>query len=86
MGRWWCLVTRKPLPCYRAFREAISTAQSRRAKFFELKAVMSLSRLLREQERIDEARKLLSDIYSWFSEGFESPDLKQAKAFLDGLG
>jgi tetratricopeptide (TPR) repeat protein len=68
------------------FREAISTAQSQHAKFLELKAVISLGRLLKKQKKTDEARQLLSEIYSWFSEGFDTPDLKEAKAFLEGLG
>jgi adenylate cyclase len=42
--------------------------------------------LLQKQKKTDEARKLLSDIYSWFSEGFDTPDLKEARVLLDSLG
>ena len=52
---------------------------------FELRAAVSLAHLLRAQQRQDEARNLLRPIYSWFTEGFDTADLKQAKALLDDL-
>ena len=67
------------------FREAIAVAQSMSAKAWELRATMSLARLLNAARR-DEARTMLSDIYNWFTEGFETPDLKEARALLDELG
>jgi class 3 adenylate cyclase/tetratricopeptide (TPR) repeat protein len=68
------------------FREAISLAQKMGAKAWELRATMSLGRLLRQQGKVEEARYLLSEIYTWFTEGFDTADLKDAKALLDELG
>ena len=56
-----------------------------KAKSLELRATTSLARLLAEQGFRDEARTLLADIYSWFTEGFDTHDLKDAKALLDEL-
>jgi class 3 adenylate cyclase/tetratricopeptide (TPR) repeat protein len=68
------------------FREAIALAQKMGAKAWELRATTSLARLLRQQGKVEEARQLLSEIYNWFTEGFETADLKDAKALLDELG
>ena len=68
------------------FREAITLSQNMRAKSFELRATTSLARLLRDTNRRDEARAMLADIYNWFTEGFDTVDLKDAKALLDELG
>jgi ATP/maltotriose-dependent transcriptional regulator MalT len=68
-----------------AFRKAIAVAGQRQAKSFELRATMSLARLLAQQGRQAEARTMLADIYSWFTEGFNTADLKDAKALLDKL-
>ncbi len=67
------------------FRQAIETARRQNAKFFELRIVMSLSRLLQKQGKQKEAQKLLADIYGWFIEGFDTPFLKEAKALLEEL-
>src|SRR5262245_2018293 len=67
------------------FRQAISTAQLQRSKAWELRATTSLARLCKRKGRHDEARRFLSDIYGWFTEGFDTPDLKCAKALLDEL-
>jgi class 3 adenylate cyclase/tetratricopeptide (TPR) repeat protein len=67
------------------FRKALTLAQSMGAKTFELRATMSLACLLRDTGRRDEARAMLADIYNWFTEGFDTPDLKDAKALLDEL-
>jgi class 3 adenylate cyclase len=67
------------------FRTAIEVAQSQEAKSWELRATMSLSRLLRDFRRRDEARAMLAEIYNWFTEGFDTADLKDAKALLDEL-
>ena len=56
-----------------------------RAKSLELRAAMSLSRLWQQQGQRAEARELLAQIYSWFTEGFDTPDLQEAKALLDEL-
>jgi len=67
------------------FRQAIRTAQHQLSKALELRATTSLARLCKRQGRHHEARRLLSDIYGWFTEGFDTPDLKSAKALLDEL-
>jgi tetratricopeptide (TPR) repeat protein len=67
------------------FREAIALAQKIGAKAWELRATMSLGRLLVSNGRGDEARILLTEIYNWFTEGFDTADLKDAKALLDEL-
>jgi predicted ATPase len=68
-----------------SFRTAIDVARAQSAKFWELRATMSLGRLLRDTGRRDEARTMLADIYGWFTEGFDTADLKDAKALLDEL-
>jgi class 3 adenylate cyclase/predicted ATPase len=67
------------------YLNALSTASKQGAKLWELRAVMSLARLRREQERSAEARALLAPVCGWFTEGFDTPDLKEAKALLDQL-
>jgi predicted ATPase len=67
------------------FRQAIDVARRQNAKFFELRTVMSLSRLLQKQSKQKEARKLLDDIYGWFTEGFNTPLLKEAKVLLEEI-
>ena len=61
-------------------------AQRQSAKFWELPAATSLARLWRDQGKRAEARDLLAPVYGWFSEGFDTLDLKEAKALLDELG
>jgi len=67
------------------FRDAIALAQKLGAKAWELRATMSLARLLCDTGRHDEAHLMLADIYNWFTEGFDTADLKEAKALLDEL-
>jgi hypothetical protein len=67
------------------YRRAIEVAQRQSAKWWQLRASVSLARLLRNTNRRDEARTKLTEIYNWFTEGFENPDLKEAKALLDEL-
>jgi predicted ATPase len=67
------------------FRKAIEIAHRQEAKSLELRAVMSLSRLWRQQGKTDEARRMLAEIYGWFSEGFETKDLTDAKALIEQL-
>jgi tetratricopeptide (TPR) repeat protein len=64
------------------FREALAVARRQEAKWWELRASRSLARLLMKQNRPDEARSLLTEIYNWFSEGLDTADLKEAKALL----
>ena len=68
-----------------AFEKAITIAREQQARSWELRATMSLARLLDKQDRRDEARAMLADIYNWFTEGFDTADLKDAKALLDEL-
>lgn len=68
-----------------SFREAIDIARTQQAKVWELRAVTSLSRLLLEQGRRQEARDMLAEIYAWFTEGFDTRDLQEAKALLEEL-
>jgi predicted ATPase len=68
------------------FDRAIEIARNQSAKTFELRATMSLARLLAKQGQRVEARTMLADIYDWFTEGFDTADLKDAKALLDDLG
>ena len=67
------------------YRKALSIAQEQEAKLWELRATVSLARLRRDQGRRAEARDLLAPVYGWFTEGFDTPDLKEAKALLDEL-
>jgi len=70
----------------RCFERAIGIARKQSAKSLELRATMSLARLLAKQGKLDEARGMLAKIYGWFTEGFDTADLKAAKALLDELG
>jgi tetratricopeptide (TPR) repeat protein len=69
----------------RDFREAIAVARRMGSNAYELRATISLARLLRDSGRRDEARAMLADIYNWFTEGFDTADLIDAKALLDQL-
>jgi len=61
----------------------VNVARSQHAKSLELRAAMSLSRLWQRQGKKAEAHRLLAEIYGWFTEGFDTADLKAAKALLD---
>jgi predicted ATPase len=67
------------------FRQALDIARVQSAKSWELRAAMSLARLWRDESKQAEARDLLAPVYGWFTEGFDTPDLKDAKALLDTL-
>ena len=67
------------------FRAALEVARGQEAKWRELRSSVSLARLLRDTNRSDEARSMLSEIYTWFTEGFDLPDLKEAKGLLNEL-
>jgi predicted ATPase len=68
------------------FLDALAVARHQSAKTWELRAATSLARLWRDQGKRDEARELLAPVYGWFTEGFDTLDLKEAKALLDELG
>jgi class 3 adenylate cyclase/tetratricopeptide (TPR) repeat protein len=69
----------------RCFRDSLEVARAQDARWWQLRATTSLARLLRDTGRRDEARAMLADIYNWFTEGFDTADLKDAKALLDEL-
>jgi tetratricopeptide (TPR) repeat protein len=69
----------------RCFRTAIDIARRQKARWWELRATVSLARLLKRQAKTEEAHVMLSEIYNWFTEGFDTADLKDAKALLDEL-
>jgi adenylate cyclase len=68
-----------------SFEEAVQVARQQQARSLELRATVSLCRLWHEQGRREEAREMLSGIYGWFTEGFDTPDLQEAKALLQAL-
>jgi predicted ATPase len=67
------------------FQNALTISRQQQAKSWELRAAMSMARLWRDQGKRDEARDLLAPVYGWFTEGFDTRDLKEAKALLDEL-
>jgi predicted ATPase len=67
------------------FGRALAVARQQQAKSWELRAAMILARLWRDQRKVREARELLAPVYGWFTEGFDTRDLKEAKALLDEL-
>jgi predicted ATPase len=67
------------------FERALAVARAQEAKSWELRAAMSMARLWRDQGKRDEARELLAPVYGWFTEGFDTLDLKEAKKLLDAL-
>jgi predicted ATPase len=67
------------------FGRALAIARQQQAKSFELRAAISMARLWRDQGKRGEARDLLAEVYAWFTEGFNAPDLREAKALLDTL-
>ena len=67
------------------FEQAIAVARQQQAKSWELRAAMSLARLWRDQGKVQQASELLAPVYGWFTEGFDTRDLKEAKALLEEL-
>ena len=67
------------------FQRALAVARQQQAKSWELRAAMSLARLWRDQGKPQQARELLAPVYGWFTEGFDTLDLKEAKALLEEL-
>src|SRR5262249_15529367 len=66
--------------------QLLEVAQSQKARSLELRAAADLARLRRDQGRLTEARDLLAPVYSWFTEGFDTPDLEEAEALLNAVG
>ena len=71
--------------CEAPLHQAIEIARRQQAKSLELRAAMSLSRLWQQQGQCERARQLLAEIYGWFTEGFDTADLQEAKALLEAL-
>ena len=69
----------------RFFERALAVARRQQAKSWELRAAISLARLWRDQGKLQQARELLAPVYGWFTEGFDTRDLKEAKALLEEL-
>src|SRR5262249_10939123 len=67
------------------FERALTVARAQQAKSWELRAATSMARMWRDQGKHQPARDLLAPVYGWFTEGFDTPDLKQAKVLLDAL-
>jgi predicted ATPase len=67
------------------FERALAVARAQQAKSWELRAAMSMARLWRDQGKRNEAHKLLAPVYGWFTEGFDTRDLKEAKALLEQI-
>ena len=67
------------------FERALAVARQQQAKSWELRAATSMARLWRDQGKLQQARELLAPVYGWFTEGFDTLDLKEAKMLLDEL-
>jgi class 3 adenylate cyclase/predicted ATPase len=81
-----CSVQNAALAAEACFQQALAVARRQQARSYELRAAMSLSRLWQQQGKHDEARQLLAPIYGWFTEGFDTADLQEARALLAYLG
>ena len=68
-----------------SYRRALAVADRQNAKAHQLRAAMSMARLWRDQGKRNEARELLAPVYGWFTEGFDTLDLKEAKALIEEL-
>jgi predicted ATPase len=68
-----------------SLHKAVEVARRQQAKSWELRATVSLCRLWQEQGKLEEARQRLAEIYDWFTEGFDTPDLQEARTLLDEL-
>ena len=79
------LYTHEPVAAEDSYRHALAVAQRQSAKFWELRAALDLARLWRDQGKRNEARNLLAPVYGWFTEGFDTPVLQDAKALLHEL-
>lgn len=84
-GELWLLTDKSEDQVVSSFHQAIEIAQGQGAKSLELRAATSLARLWQSQGKTAEARQLLEAIYSWFTEGFDTGDLKEARTLLDTL-
>jgi predicted ATPase len=76
------LAPKSPTDAESCFRQAIASARRQQARSLELRAALSLSRLYHQQDKKEEAQQMLAEIYGWFTEGFDTVDLREAKALL----
>jgi len=74
------------LEAEQCFMRAIEISRRQNAKSFELRAVMDLSRLLQRQGKSEQALQMLTEVYGWFTEGFNTGDLREAKALIEEAG
>jgi predicted ATPase len=81
----WMSPGRHAAKAENCFERALAVARQQQAKSWELRVAMSLARLWRDQGKRQQARELLAPVYGWFTEGFDTRDLKEAKALLDEL-
>jgi predicted ATPase len=79
------LLAGKPAEAEACYRRALAVSRGQQGKTLELRALTSLSRLYRQQGRAAEARPLLEETYGWFTEGFDTHDLQEAKSLLDEI-
>lgn len=84
-GEWLVAHRRAYAEAEGCYRRALAVARQQEAKFWELRASTSLARLWRDQGKRTEARDLIAPIYGWFTEEFDTPDLKEARALLEEL-
>ncbi len=68
-----------------SYKKAVEVSRQQQTKSWELQASIGLARLWQKQGNVDRARKMLAEIYEWFTEGFETPDLQEAKTLLAEL-
>ena len=76
------LAPKSPTDAESCFRQAIASARRQKARSLELRAVLSLGRLYHQQGKKEEARQMVAEIYGWFTEGFDTADLREAKALI----
>jgi predicted ATPase len=81
-----CGVRRAELAAEECLQRSLDVARRQEAKSLELRAAMSLSRLWQRQGKGEESRQFLAGVYNWFTEGFDTADLQEAKALLEELG
>ncbi|MFN2141943.1 MAG: hypothetical protein ACK2U5_15770 [Candidatus Promineifilaceae bacterium] len=79
------MLTDDPQKAEKTFQRGIAVAEEQEAKSLQLRCTVSLCRLWQQQGKVREARQLLIEIYNWFEEGFDTPDLVNAQALLEEL-
>ena len=80
-----CGVRNAALAAEERFQQALAVAHRQQARSWELRAAMSLARLWQQQDKRAEARQFLAEVYGWFTEGFDTLDLQEARALLEAL-